>query len=138
MMTSSSPCLRHSAAMYSASSLLRFDPATWGSAVKTRCWRRSSNGLGMDLNLDSIWVSRAEEAAVKPRIEVWACARGNGGKRNDKRTRVIVRFRIVIDSLSKDIDLLTVVPPANARARCPRDSRQDAGATENPATFTLL
>ena len=35
-------------AMYSASSLLRFDPATWGSAVKMRCWRRSSSGEGMD------------------------------------------------------------------------------------------
>src|ERR1700692_5154170 len=97
MMTSSSPCFFHSSRMYSASSLLRFDPATWGSAVKMRCWRRSSTGDGMDLNLDSIWVSRAEEAAVEPRVEVWACARLNGQKRNDKRTRVLVRFRMVAD-----------------------------------------
>src|ERR1700686_5683008 len=84
----------------------------------------------MDLNVDSIWVSRAEEAGVNPRIEVWACARGNGRKRNDKRTRLIVRFRMVVDFLSKGIDLLTVVPPANARATCPCNSRQVAGATK--------
>ena len=29
----------------------------------------------MDLNLDSISVSRVEEAGVKPRMEVWAWAR---------------------------------------------------------------
>src|ERR1039458_37369 len=64
MMTSSSPCFFHSSRMYSASSLLRLDPAMWGSWVKMRCWRRSSSGVGMDLNLDSTAVSRAAEAVA--------------------------------------------------------------------------
>src|SRR5450631_3268008 len=72
MMTSSSPCFFHSSRMYSASSLLRFDPATWDSAVKMRCWRRSSSGVGMDLNLDSTSVSWAAEVGVKPRMVFWA------------------------------------------------------------------
>ena len=71
-MTSSSPCFFHSSRMYSASSLLRFDPATWGSAVKMRCWRRSSSGVGMDFSFSSIWDSRVAWAGVKPRIWAWA------------------------------------------------------------------
>ncbi len=72
MTTSSSPCFFHSSRMYSASSLLRFDPATWGSAVKMRSWRRSSAGVGMDLNSFSTSASWAEEEGVKPWI--WALA----------------------------------------------------------------
>src|SRR5271166_2772329 len=74
MMTSSRPCFFHSSRMYSASSLLRLDPAIWGSWVKMRCWRRSSSGVGMDLNFFSTSDSWAEEAGVKPRIGVWAFA----------------------------------------------------------------
>ena len=41
--------------------------------MKMRCCRRSSSGVGMDLNLDSITVSRAAEAGVNPRMD-WAVA----------------------------------------------------------------
>src|SRR3989442_1052193 len=74
MTTSSRPCLRHCAAIYSASSLLRFDPATWGSEVKMRCWRRSSWAEGMDLNFFSIAVSRTAFAGLNPRMDFWASA----------------------------------------------------------------
>src|SRR5580700_4882769 len=85
MTTSSRPCFFHSSRMYSASSLLRLEPAAWGSWVKIRCWRRSSSGVGMDLNLDSISVSRAAEAGVKPRmVWAWAELRGDSAIRKKK------------------------------------------------------
>src|ERR1051325_8793487 len=69
MITSSSPCFFHSSRMYSASWLFRFEPATWGSCVKMRCCRRTSSGLGTDLDLDSLSVSRVADLAVKPEID---------------------------------------------------------------------
>src|SRR5258708_6910394 len=121
MMTSSSPCFFHSSRMYSASSLLRFDPATWGSAVKMRCWRRSSSGVGMDLYLASTFASRAEEAGVKPRIGVWAWATGNSEKKDIKAKGTA--------NLPMFIDLPQGVLPSQVAASRRHDSRRDGGAT---------
>src|SRR3954464_14547878 len=97
--------------MYSASWLLRFEPATWGSCVKIRCCRRASSALGMDLNLDSISASRAADLAVKPEID---CAFAFERR---KRASVAPRSRVIAVRLYRRRGSQAPHPPAQLRGQ---------------------
>ncbi len=68
MTTSSSPCFFHSSRMYSASSLLRFDPAMWGSC-------------GEDAVLAAFFVGRGD--GFEFGFDFGFVGRGGGGEAED-------------------------------------------------------